>query len=140
MQLAMHVSEWSKDRSRKVGCVVVDSSHVIRATGYNGFPRGVDDNCEHKHERPAKYLWTEHAERNAVYSAARTGTSLEGCTIYVPWYPCMDCARAIVSSGIMTIVCHPPDLTDARWGEDFKVVAELFTEVEKAYGFTVRYI
>lgn len=126
MALALNISEWSKDRSRKVGCVVVGPQHEIRTTGYNGFPRGVNDTCEHKHQRPAKYLWTEHAERNAVYNAARYGIGLEGCTIYVPWYPCMDCARAIVQSGISAIVCREPDFKDPTWGEQFKVVKELF--------------
>src|SRR2546421_12647437 len=65
MELARHVGTWSKDRSRQVGCVVVGPDNSVRAIGFNGFPRGLDDENEHRHQRPAKYLWTEHAERNA---------------------------------------------------------------------------
>jgi dCMP deaminase len=140
IQLALNIASWSKDRSRKVGCVVVGPDHEIRTTGYNGFPRCIDDNCEHRHERPAKYLWTEHAERNAIYNAARCGIGLDGCTIYVPWYPCMDCARSIVQSGITTIVCNEPDFADPKWGSDFKVVKELFDELSTKDLFNVRYV
>ncbi len=136
INLALVLADWSKDRSRKVACVVVGPDHEIRTTGYNGFPRGIDDTCDHKHQRPQKYLWTEHAERNAIYNAARTGVPLQGCTAYVPWYPCMDCARAIVQSGISTLVCRQPDFSDPTWGEQFKVVKELFDEVS----FEVRYV
>lgn len=130
MNLARHVATWSKDRSTKVGCVIVGPRQDVRATGFNGFPRGVDDNIEARHERPAKYKWTEHAERNAIYQAASRGTSLEGCTIYLPWFPCMDCGRAIVQSGIACIVAVEPDWQDKRWGDDFLLVADLFEEVD----------
>jgi hypothetical protein len=84
--------------STRVGCVIVGTHKEIRAIGYNGFPRGVDDDRDARHERPVKYKWTEHAERNAIYSSARAGISIDGCTMYLPWFPCMDCARAIVQS------------------------------------------
>lgn len=128
MEIAATVANWSKDRSRQVGCVIVSPQKDIKATGYNGFPRGVNDELEARHERPAKYLWTEHAERNAIYAAARLGTSLESCTIYIPWFPCMDCARAIVQSGIATIVAYMPDMNDPKWGQDFITATELLKE------------
>jgi dCMP deaminase len=53
--------------------------------------------------RPEKYLWMEHAERNAIYNAARVGIPLKGCVIYMDGIPCMDCARAIVQAGIKEI-------------------------------------
>src|ERR1700719_2153770 len=110
--LARHVGEWSKDRSRKVGCVIVGPYHEIRGIGYNGFPRGIDDAAFERHERPTKYLWTEHAERNAIFQAARIGTPLDGCTMYLPWFPCMACARAIVQVGIARLVALQPDTLD----------------------------
>jgi dCMP deaminase len=128
LRLAQAVGEWSKDRSRKVGCVIVDNERGIRAIGYNGFPRGVEDSFEARHSRPAKYLWTEHAERNAIYQAARMGVSLDGCTMYLPWFPCMDCARAIVQVGIKRLVAFQPDITDKQWGEHFVAALELFKE------------
>jgi len=66
MNLARHISEWSKDRSTKVGVVIVGPENEVRALGYNGFPRGIDDDAPDRHERPEKYLWVEHAERNAI--------------------------------------------------------------------------
>lgn len=128
MDLARLVATWSKDRSRQVGCVVVGGDRVIRVCGYNGFPRGVEDAKEDRHARPAKYKWTEHAERNAIYSAARIGISLQGCKMYLPWFPCMDCARAIVQAGIIELICTKPDLEDPRWGTDFREVPQLLRE------------
>jgi dCMP deaminase len=128
MYLAMHVAAWSKDRSTKVGCVIVGPDHGIRSIGYNGFPRGIREDVDERHGRPAKYRWTEHAERNAIYSAARAGISLENCRMFLPWFPCMDCARAIVQAGIVELVALRPDLTHAQWGEDFKLAIELFAE------------
>jgi dCMP deaminase len=128
MSLARHVGTWSKDRSRQVGCVIVAPDNVVRAIGFNGFPRGLNDEREERHLRPAKYLWTEHAERNAIYTAARTGVSLVGCRMYLPWFPCVDCARAIVQTGIVELIAIPPDLTDMKWGEGFAVSEEMLKE------------
>jgi dCMP deaminase len=135
IELARHIGKWSKDSSRQVGCVIVGPANEIRATGFNGFPRGTNDEKAERHDRPAKYLWTEHAERNAIYNAVRSGTSLEGCRIYIPWFPCMDCARAIVQVGITELIAIEPDLTDPQWGEAFSAALELFAET----GVRVRY-
>jgi dCMP deaminase len=140
MGLALHIAQWSKDRSRRVGCVIVGRNNEVRATGYNGFPRDVDDQNDERHARPEKYAWTEHAERNAIYNAARIGVSMEGCTIYVPWYPCMDCARGIVQSGIVVLVATPPNFDDPIWGEQFRLVQSLFAEVSARSGFLVRLV
>jgi dCMP deaminase len=129
MGLAEQLAQWSRDRSRKVGCVVVGPNHEIRATGYNGFPRGIDDSIDGRYERPAKYRWTEHSERNAIYNAARVGVSLEGCRLYVTTlYPCVDCARAIVQTGIASVMCVAPDFCDPVWGEDFRIAQTMFQE------------
>lgn len=128
MGLARHVSGWSKDRSRQVGCVIVDPRQVLVSIGWNGFPRGVNDNVDARHHRPAKYQWTEHAERNAIANAAAKGVSTLGCTIYLPWYPCADCARMIVQAGIGQMVCVEPDWNDPQYGSDFKMVREMLLE------------
>lgn len=128
MGLALHVAEWSKDRSKKVGCVIVGLSNEVRSVGYNGFPRNIDDDEPSRHERPSKYSWTEHAERNAIYNAARIGVPLEGCRMYLPWFPCMDCARAIVQSGLKELVAFEPNLADPKWGEDFRLATALLDE------------
>ena len=76
MDLAVHVGKWSKDRNRQVGCAIVSPENAIRAIGFNGFPRGLEDDLDNRHRRPEKYLWTEHAERNAIYAAAWEGIAL----------------------------------------------------------------
>lgn len=136
MDLAKFVGAWSKDRSTKVGCVIVGPSNEVRSLGYNGFVRGMNDDDDAKHLRPAKYSWTEHAERNAIYQAAKNGIALNGCRMYLPWFPCMDCARAIVQCGLSELVAIKPDLSDPRWGGDFESATEMFS----ATGILVRYI
>jgi dCMP deaminase len=130
LDLARYIGQWSKDRSRKIGCVVVDANRNVRAMGYNGFPERIDDEADNRHDRPAKYLWTEHAERNAIFRAARIGTPLQGCTMYLTWFPCMDCARALVQAGITRLVAQTPDLSEAEWGDQFKAALELLKEAE----------
>jgi dCMP deaminase len=136
MEVARQVSGWSKDRSRGVGTVIVSPWRDIRATGYNGFPRGIDDEVPERHERPTKYLFTEHAERNAIYAAARLGFALEGCSLYTTLFPCVDCARAVIQSGIATVITPKPDFDDPKWGADFLVAELLLTES----GVTIQYI
>ena len=138
MLLAHHVAEWSKERGRRVGAVIVGPDKEIRSTGFNGFPRGVNDDIEERHSREtgAKYIWSSHAERNAIYNAARIGTPLKGCVMYVPWFPCVDCAKAIIQSGIAEVVAYEPDITDPRWGEEFVLVFDMLREA----AVTVRYM
>lgn len=112
--MVVFVSSKSKDRSSKVGCVIVGPAHEIRTTGYNGFCRGINDDIDERHARPAKYLWAEHAERNAIYNAARNGISLEGCTAYVSMFPCADCARALIQSGVVKLVCPSIDYNTSK--------------------------
>lgn len=106
MELAFLVASWSKDPSTKTGAVVVGPDKEIRATGYNGPVRGVDDDVQERFERPVKYEFFEHAERNALYNACLTGVSLKGCVMYATHAPCTDCARAIIQAGIKTVVTN----------------------------------
>ena len=83
MSLAYLVGMKSKDPRTKVGAVVVGPDNEIRSTGYNSFPRGMNDRVAERQVAPAKHLYFEHAERNAIYNAARMGQSLKGCRIYL---------------------------------------------------------
>lgn len=103
----------SKDPNTKVGCIIVGPDNEIRSTGYNSFPRGIIDTYPDRKERPEKYLWIEHSERNAIYNAARVGVPLKGCTIYMEGIPCMDCARAIIQAGIIRIIFDAKE--HAKW-------------------------
>jgi len=125
----------SKDRSRKVGAVIVmDDMEVV--SGWNGFPRKINDDIEERHQRPAKYLWSEHAERNALYNAAKAGRATKGAKMYQTMYPCVDCARGIIQSGIIEVITVEPNWNDPTFGEGFKVAREMFDEA----GVSVRYI
>lgn len=123
IDMAEFISQKSKDRSTKVGCVIVGPDFEVRSTGYNGFPRGVNDEADERHDRPTKYDYTEHAERNAIYNAARVGIPLKGCTLYLNWEPCpcTDCTRAIIQSGIIRVVGpdRPFGKPGTHWQDNF---------------------
>lgn len=115
----------SKDRSTKVGAVIVGQRNNVLSTGYNGFARHVPDDIEEFHARPMKYLVTEHAERNAIYNAAMDGIRLMGSTLYMPYkpVPCCDCTRAIIQVGIKRIVGSDIDFPGKgdQWAENLRV-------------------
>ena len=115
MTLAYTIALKSKDRSTKFGCVVVDDSNTVRSLGYNNFPQGFDDNLDEAHNRPLKYKYTEHAERNALYNASRIGVSLNDCRLYIPGFPCTDCARGIIRTGIKEVILHKEWVEMAGW-------------------------
>jgi dCMP deaminase len=135
IDLANHISLWSKDTNRKVGAVVIDKDNIVLSMGYNGFPRGVDDSIESRYDRPDKYLFTEHAERNCLYHAARHGVSLKGSTIYMTLFCCSDCARGIIQSGITRVVSFKPDLEHETWGTQFKTSLIMFEEAKVKVDF-----
>jgi dCMP deaminase len=125
------VAARSKDPNTQIGCVIAGPAHEIRSTGYNSLPRGIRDDVAERLERPTKYLWMEHAERNAIYNAARCGTPLEGCTLYVEIMPCMDCGRAVVQAGIKEVVISRERMSQYSseyFEEHFRNVVELFRE------------
>lgn len=122
MKLAQHIGSWSKDCGRKVGAVIVGDGNEIRSTGFNGIPRGVADDVPERHcrETKEKYIWSAHAERNAVYNAARIGLSIKGCRMYCTLFPCTDCVIALIQSGVVELITTKPDLKDPQWGENYK--------------------
>lgn len=137
LTMAVTVSGWSEDTSTNVGAVIVDARQVVRSFGWNGLPRGTN-NTAARNERPLKYKWFEHAERNAIYNAASAGVSVEGCTIYITMFPCCDCARAIIQSGIKEIVVPYPDIDHERWGDDFRESLLMFEESGVAVIFSTK--
>ena len=92
---------------------------------------GLDDSRPERQERPKKYFYFEHAERNAIYNAARRGIPLKGSTIYLTsGLPCSDCARAIINAGIKTVLCKQECTTKnkEKWVESQKIALEMLTE------------
>jgi dCMP deaminase len=113
----------SKDSSTKVGAVIVGKNKSILSAGYNGFPRGVDDDIKKRHDRPLKYCFTAHAEANAIYQAARNGICLNGTSIYIFGLPpCNTCTQAIIQSGISFVCFTLPEYNvSQRWGDEWRV-------------------
>jgi dCMP deaminase len=103
MKIAEATSIRSKDPSRQVGCVIVDpESHTVRSGGYNGMVTGLEE-TDALWERPTKYLYTCHAEFNAIAKAAKNGISIDKCWLYCTCFPCMGCARLLIQAGIEKI-------------------------------------
>ena len=107
MGLAVLASMRSKDPNTQVGCCLVDADNRILSLGYNGFPIGCNDddfpwNREGDSTYDTKYNYVCHAELNAILNYK--GNSLCGATAYVNQFPCNECAKAIIQSGIKRIV------------------------------------
>ncbi len=130
MAMARLVAQKSKDSSVKVGTVIVGTDKEVRSTGYNGFPRGVDESDPARWERPAKYSWIEHSERNAIYNAARIGVSTKGCTAYMESPPCSDCGRALIQAGIKEVVVttQNPFRDRKDWRESIQFAMDMLAE------------
>lgn len=124
MAAALTVATESPDLHRRVGCVIARRGSIL-TSACNDVVMGIEASPAML-ERPEKYKWIEHAERNAVYRAAREGISLRGATAYVTLWPCENCCRALIQSGVTRLVARrAPDFSDPRWGEEFRVVVEL---------------
>jgi len=129
--IAHQVKLKSKDIRTQIGAVIVGSDNEIVSTGYNSFPRGIDDEVTERQERPEKYYWFEHAERNAIYNAARIGVSTKGCTMYLTCgIPCADCCRGIINAGISKIVLEADGhgALGTKWDESAKRSLQMFNE------------
>jgi dCMP deaminase len=129
--IAHQIKLKSKDEKTQIGAVIVGEDNEIVSTGYNSFPRGIRDDISERQERPEKYFWFEHAERNAIYNAARIGVSTKGTTMYLTCgMPCADCCRGIINAGITTIVCEVGDAgaKGPKWEESGKRSLQMFIE------------
>ncbi len=106
MGIALLSAKRSKDPSTQVGACIVDEDNKVVSIGYNGMPRRVDEDkltWEKGDDLNNKYLYVCHAEFNAILNI-RNGSSLKGCTIYVTLFPCNECAKAIIQTGVKRIV------------------------------------
>lgn len=128
VDLVRFISQWSLDPKRKVGCVIADDDNIVVSMGYNGIPRNCDNEKPERSERPTKYFYYEHAERNALYHAARHGVTVKGCNMYVTDFPCADCARGAIQAGIKRLVAPKFDKTHERWGDSWTAALNMLTE------------
>ena len=135
LDIAREISTWSKDPSRKIGAIAVRDRKIL-ATGYNGFPKGIEDTPSRLNIREIKYQYVVHAEMNCIYNAAENGVSLRDSTLYIFGLPvCGDCALGIIQSGITRVVAHSIGTPD-RWKEAIGKTNELFEEAGIKYEFT----
>ena len=107
MGTALLAAKRSKDPNTQVGACIVNEKKRIMSIGYNGFPMGCDDDDfpwerEGDNSFDTKYPYVCHAELNAILN--NRGANLEGCTIYVGLFPCCECAKAIIQSGIKKVI------------------------------------
>lgn len=121
----------SKDPNTQVGCCIVDNDKKVVSIGYNGMPRGCKDEdmpwSKEGSFTKTKYAYVVHAELNAILNSPR---SLKDCTLYVSLFPCNECAKAIIQSGIKKIIYE----SDKYAGTDGNVVSKrLFDEAGVEY-------
>lgn len=116
MDMAKMVATWSKDPSSQIGAVAVNDERRILATGYNGFPKGIDDSEKRLNNRAEKYLRIVHAEMNALMNALYSGVTLRDATLYVYGLPvCSSCAKCVIQSGIKRVVIPAYNNTPGNW-------------------------
>lgn len=134
LRLAYEISFWSKDPSTQVGAVIANELGQIVGTGYNGFPRGVDDDFTRYEDRELKYKLIVHAEQNAILLA---GERARDASLYVfPSFAipnvCHECAKAVIQSGIKRVVGFTPSPEDAerakRWKDSIDISRMMLTE------------
>ncbi len=114
MGIALLSSMRSKDPSTQVGACIVDNDRRIRSMGYNGMPRCCEDDIypwDRGDGLDSKYLYVCHAELNAILNC-NTGT-VRGCTVYTTLFPCNECAKAIIQSGIAEVVYYSDKYADS---------------------------
>jgi len=143
LQLCLDHARMSKDPNTRVGALIVDWDRNIRAAGFNGFPRGIEDTEMRLHDRETKLRLIVHAECNAICAAARIGVKTSGCTLYLAatdssglvWGgpPCVRCTVHAIQAGIMQIVSRPKKSVPSRWSEDLLMAESLLNEAGIEY-------
>lgn len=125
-------SQKSKDNRTKIGAVLVrNDSRAIISEGFNGICRGVNDYDPNRLEKPTKYFFFEHAERNSVYNCARHGISTLNSICYTQGVPCADCTRGLIQAGISKIIIHkqwPNLIHSPQWVESIGFSREMLKE------------
>lgn len=115
LDLAEHISYWSKDPTTQVGCVITDDRNVVIGMGFNGFPQGSPDKRETLMDRSKKRHRTIHAEMNALHFATK---SVNGARVYVTHHPCAACTANLLQHKPSVIII--PKATTTPLGPDWK--------------------
>jgi len=129
LSLASEIAQWSKDPRTKVGAVAVGGVGQILATGFNGFPRGIEDSAYRLDVRETKNRLVVHAEQNCIYNATINGVSLSGSTLFVAGlHICRECAKGIVQVGIAKVVIAKDEVIKEGWEESIQEAKEILVE------------
>lgn len=131
INIAKNISLRSKDENTKIGVVIVGKDRQIVSTGYNSFPRGINDGLPDRQSREGgeKYYWFSHAETNAIINCALNGVSSKDCIMYMSCgLPCTDCCRNIINAGIKEIWCKEDNFTQERWKTHGERSLQMFEE------------
>ena len=125
---ALQKAQDSPDPStQNAALLVCPSSGAILIEEVNRFPDNIHTS-EERWERPAKYNYVEHAERNAIYAAAREGIKTSGLIMVCPWLACVECGRAIIQAGITKCIGLKQKATNPRWDESIKIAMDMLKE------------
>lgn len=129
IKVAKEISDWSKDPSTHVAAIAVKDRKII-ATGYNGFPKGIEDDEALLHNRDVKLRLMVHAEKNMIYNAVEHGVKLRGSTVYIWGLPCCsECWKGLVQTGVARVVMPDINVHGGKWvngcryGEEFMRIA-----------------
>ena len=127
LKLSKEISTWSKDPSTKVGALIISEDKNIISTGYNGFPRDIEDTEERLNNRETKYKFILHAEMNCILNALYNGRSVKDCILFVHGLPpCSECTKSIIQAGIKKVITDSK-ATD-NWKESLKLSLEMLKE------------
>ena len=132
LEIAQLISTWSKDPSTQIAAIAVKDKRLI-ATGYNGFPRNIEDLNDRWSNKEEKYKYVVHAEMNCIYNANYHNQSLKGSTMYVVGLPvCHECAKGIVQVGVTRVVTHY-DKLPLKWSKSNSITEKIFKEAGVKY-------
>ena len=132
IEMAGIVSTWSKDPSTQIGAIAVKDKRLI-STGYNGFPRGIQDLDDRWNNREEKYKYVVHAEMNCIYNANYHNQSLKGSTMYIVGLPvCHECAKGIIQAGVIRVVAEFKD-APLKWARSTEITEKMFKEAGIIY-------
>ena len=132
LEIAGVVSTWSKDPSTQIGAIAVKDKRLV-STGYNGFPRGIQDYDDRWNNREEKYKYVVHAEMNCIYNANYHNQSLKDSTMYIVGLPvCHECAKGIIQAGVIRVVAEFKD-APLKWARSTEITEKMFKEAGIIY-------
>lgn len=133
LEIARQYSLWSKDPSTKIGAIAVGENGQLLSEGYNGFPRGIEDDSR-LDEKEKKYDLIVHGEMNVIYNACFNGVSLKNSTLFVFGLPiCSSCANGVIQVGFDNVCMAVPRDVPQKWTDNWELSKLKFQEAGLEY-------